>query len=106
MDVSVTIPQKGFYVHYKHDPQGTFNNYVYEVIGLGRNTEDKTYTVLYRPVYKNEWMYPAEYQSRPYEMFFDRVIKNGNEMKRFDLITDLELIAKLEVVRDELYPLK
>lgn len=97
------IPQKGFYYHYKHDPRGEFNNYVYEVIGLGRNTEEKTYTVLYRPIYKNEWMSPAAYQSRPYDMFFEKVIKDGKEMPRFELITDGELISKLEEVREVLY---
>lgn len=97
------IPQKGFYIHYKHDPQGELNNYIYEVVGIGRNTEDKTFTVLYRPMYKNDWMPPADFQSRPIEMFNGVVEKEGEMVSRFTLITDADKITELEKVRDELY---
>jgi hypothetical protein len=105
MTAPTNIP-KGFYRHYKHDPTVDFNNYTYEVIGLGRNTEekdDKEYTVLYRPLYKNDWMEPALYQSRPYTMFIEKINKNGDIIPRFTLITDQETISKLEEVKDQMY---
>lgn len=40
MKITKKIPEKGFYYHYKHDPKGEFNNYAYEVVGLGLHTED------------------------------------------------------------------
>ncbi len=103
MDNPVHIPARGFYVHYKHDPNGDLHNYMYEVIGIGRNTEEKTYTVLYRPLYKNDWMAPADYQSRPLDMFMENVLKEGVSIPRFTLITDPELISELETVKAQLY---
>ena len=97
------LPKKGFYYHYKHDPLKEFNNYSYEVIGIGRNTEEETYTVLYRPLYESEWMKPADYQSRPLEMFMENVNLDGVAMPRFRLATDPELIKKLEDVRKRMY---
>lgn len=99
----MNIPEKGFYVHYKHDPSGVPHNYMYEVVGIGRNTEDKTLTVLYRPLYKSEWMPPADLQSRPLEMFFEEVEKDGIKLLRFTLITDPALIAELEGVKQAMY---
>lgn len=32
-------PEKGFYYHYKHDPNGSFDNYAYEVLNIGHHTE-------------------------------------------------------------------
>ncbi|MEK7645033.1 MAG: DUF1653 domain-containing protein [Patescibacteria group bacterium] len=93
------LPTKGFYRHYKHDPQGPPHNYTYEVIGIGRNTEEGTLTVLYRPLYESAWMPPANYQSRPLEMFMGTVTKDGKTFSRFTRITDPELVAELEVVR-------
>ena len=95
----MNIPKKGFYVHYKHDPAGAPNNYMYEVIGVGRNTEEETFTVLYRPLYPSDWMPPADFQSRPIEMFFDQVQKGETKVLRFSLIEDPEIVARLEVVK-------
>jgi hypothetical protein len=97
------IPEKGFYMHYKHDPNGKAFNFMYEVIGIGRNTEEKTFTVLYRPLYVNDWMTPADYQSKPIEIFLESVDKDGKTMPRFIRIIDPELISKLEESRNELY---
>ncbi|NDF13687.1 MAG: DUF1653 domain-containing protein [Proteobacteria bacterium] len=96
-----SLPPKGFYQHYKHDPNGPENNYTYEVIGIGRNTEEGTLTVLYRPLYDSAWMPPADYQSRPLEMFIGMVVRDGKTMPRFERITDSALAAKLETVRTE-----
>ena len=97
------IPKNGFYQHYKHDSQGIPYNYTYEVIGIARNTEDKTYTVLYRPLYENDWFKPADYQSRPLDMFNEIVSKDGQTMPRFQLITDAEIISKLTDVKLKMY---
>ncbi len=35
------IPDKGFYYHYKHDPNGLVNNYAYEVLNIGHHTEEE-----------------------------------------------------------------
>lgn len=99
----MTFPQKGFYVHYKHDTSGVPHNYMYEVVGIGRNTEDKTYTVIYRPMYESDWMPPANFQSRPLDMFLEEVEKEGIKIPRFRLITDSKLIAELEKVRSLMY---
>ncbi len=92
------LPPKGFYRHYKHDPKGPLNNYSYEVIGIGRNTEEGTLTVLYRPLYDCAWMPPANYQSRPLEMFMGTVTKDGKTMPRFEHITDPTLVSKFEAI--------
>ncbi len=99
---SIQFPEKGFYYHYKHDPVGDINNYAYEVVGIGRNTEEKTFTVLYYPLYKNDWMSPADYQSRPLSMFLENVEKDGKVIPRFWRIVDTEVLAKLEEIKKSL----
>lgn len=100
----MNLPPKGFYIHYKHDPNGKPYNYMYEVVGIGRNTEDKTLTVLYRPLYESEWMPPADLQSRPLDMFMEDVTKDGVTVPRFRRVTGPELVAELEEIRDKMYP--
>lgn len=97
------LPENGFYVHYKHDPIGQPYNYMYEVVGIARNTEEKTYSVLYRPLYENDWFAPANYQARPLKMFMEKVIVEGVQKPRFDQITEPELISKLEKVKEAMY---
>ncbi len=103
MDKSENKVQKGFYYHYKHDANGQLNNYSYEVIGIARNTEENTFTVLYRPLYESDWMPPADFQSRPFEMFIGDAIKDGKTVPRFQLITDKETISKLKAIKEEMY---
>lgn len=103
MNQSLNLPEKGFYIHYKHDPTVDFNNYMYEVIGIGRNTEDKTFTVLYRPVYENNWFAPADLQSRPLDIFNESVEVDGKIISRFRKIEDVSLIKKLTKMRDKMY---
>ena len=98
------IPQNGFYIHYKHDPSGPAHNYMYEVVGLARNTEDKTFSVLYRPLYENDWFAPASFQSRPLDIFFETVEREGGRVPRFSLVTDHALADELAAVRNEMYP--
>lgn len=97
------IPQNGFYRHYKHNTEKGFNDYVYEVIGTALHSEEKTYFVVYRPIYKNTYLTPANFSVRPLEMFLENVEINGKTMPRFEYITDEKLIVKLRKIRDEMY---
>ena len=97
------IPEKGYYVHYKHAPEGEKYNYMYEVVGIARHTEDKTFTVLYRPLYKNDWFEPANFQARPLDIFIENVNLHGVETPRFKRVTDPELIQELDAARSLMY---
>jgi hypothetical protein len=108
------IPKSGFYYHYKHGPSGETNNYAYEVMGVGFHTEDdprpgEEHFVVYRPLY-NAFVYQASknlgvpcFDSRPLEMWTEDVEKGGAKTPRFKHITDPEVIAELEGIRDEMY---
>lgn len=93
----------GFYYHYKHDPAGPLENYAYEVIGIARHTEDGSYGVLYRPLYKNEYL-DVDFYIRPLGMFLETVTRNGIETPRFSPIEDPELVDKLTEIRGQMYP--
>jgi hypothetical protein len=97
------IPQNGFYYHYKHDPDGPFNNYAYEVTGLARHSEDKTNYVMYRPLYENTYLSPAHNSIRPLELFSGDVVRGGEIVRRFIEIRDPDLIARLKEVRNQMY---
>lgn len=99
----MTIPEKGFYYHYKHDPSGTFNNYTYEVIGIARHSEDNSQSVVYRPLYETASLASADFWNRPLEMFIEDVEQNGKKIPRFSRITDPVLISKLEAIRSQIY---
>ncbi len=102
-------PTPGFYYHYKHDPEGTLNNYAYEVMGVGHHTEqdareEDRFVVVYRPlyeafVYKNGKMFDI----RPLGMFMESITKDGIERPRFAPITDSETITDLTRLRTEMY---
>jgi len=42
-----------FYYHCKHDHEKGFDNYAYQVIGVGINTETNEKCVIYRALYGN-----------------------------------------------------
>lgn len=96
-------PEKGFYQHYKHDPEKDNRNYIYEVVGVGLHTENRDYVVIYRPLYKNRFLEGADFCVRPYEMFLEGVMRDGVEVPRFKKINDPEIISALEKIRDEMY---
>ncbi len=85
----MNFPPKGFYIHYK--------NKAYEVIGIARHSETAEITVLYRPLYKNTWLSPADYCARPLEMFLGNVEIDGKMVPRFKKIEDEKLIEKLKL---------
>lgn len=98
-----TLPENGFYYHYKHDPSKAWNDHAYEVVGVARHTEDKSFLVLYLPVYENDWFKPATHQARPLEMFMETVEVGGVIRPRFKKVTDPELIDRLVRERNALY---
>lgn len=99
------IPKKGFYYHYKHDPAGPFNTYAYEVLGISHHTEEDYNLVIYRPLYKEAFVYKhgKMFDARPLSMFMESVEKDGKKMKRFRPITDRKLLRRLETLRKKMY---
>ncbi len=93
----------GFYYHFKHNPQKGFDNHAYEVIGVGMDTESQALSVIYRPLYTNSYLAPANYCIRPFEMFIEDVEVEGRIVKRFKKITDAKIILKLEKIKREMY---
>ncbi len=103
------VPEKGFYYHYKHDPDGAVNNYAYEVMGVGCHTEDDcrpedANLVVYRPLYESS-VYKAGklFDIRPLEMFMESVTKDGKTFPRFRKIGEPEVIAELEKIKVQMY---
>lgn len=111
MDIPTKVPEKGFYHHYKHDPENLIkNNYTYEVVGVGLHTESDVdsrdaHMVVYRPLYEM----PEAFQQgkffwlRPLEMFMDDVNKDGKTFSRFTKITDAKVVAELEAIKKTMY---
>ncbi len=108
-NIPKNVPEKGFYYHYKHNPEGEVNNYAYEFMGVGHHTEDDCrsedqFLGIYRPlyeafVYKNGKMFDV----RPLGMWMEDVTKDGKIFPRFSRITDTEIIKQLKKIRDEMY---
>lgn len=106
--------EKGFYYHYKHDPNGEVNNYAYEVLNIGHHTEinhrdvdrvDESLMGVYRPLYESAFVYKAgkHWYVRPLSMFMEEVEKDGKTMLRFQKITDEATLKKLAEIRDKMY---
>jgi len=99
----MNLPTAGFYYHYKHDPEGPVGNYAYEVVGIGKHTETEVLVVLYRPLYINEWLTPAEYNARPLDMFIETVRKGDQAVPRFQKVADASAVAELEALKKQMY---
>lgn len=103
------LPKPGFYYHYKHDPLGEFNNYAYEVVGVGHHTEisddENSLFVIYRPLYESAFVYQngKMFDVRPLKMFMEEVEKEGEKKKRFTEIADPEIIKKLQMKKNQMY---
>lgn len=109
MKIPTKVPEKGYYYHYKNDPDGAINNYAYEVVGVGCHTEDDCRSedanmVVYRPIYEAS-VYKAGklFDLRPLEMWLGEVVKNGKTLKRFTKISDEKIISELEKIKKEMY---
>lgn len=66
----------GVYQHYKGKK--------YFVLGLSRNTETGEVCVVYRPLYETDW---PQLVHRNAAMFFETVMVDGKEMRRFRLVS-------------------
>lgn len=95
--------EKGYYYHYKHDPEVSFNNYAYQVLGTLRHTENNTLLMVYRPLYENTYL-DVDFSGRPLEMAIETTSVNGAEIQRFTRIEDAKLIARLQEIQKEMYP--
>ncbi len=111
------VPKVGFYYHYKHDPNGSVNNYAYEFLSVGFHTEDdarpgEAHFVNYRPLYEAS-VYKACKEldvpcvdTRPLEMWMGDVEKNGKIISRFTKITDFGVITQLTQICEKMYQIQ
>lgn len=104
-------PEAGYYYHYKHDSEGTVNNYAYYIHGVGHHTEDDcrpedAFMQVYRPIYEEAWVYRNGklFDLRPLQMFYEPAEWNGKTVERFTRITDQHVIAELKAIRAQMYP--
>ncbi len=96
-------PERGFYYHYKHDPDVSINNYAYELISVGNHTETGEHLVIYRSLYQTEIQKDGQYWLRPLDMWAGDVTKEGKTIPRFQRVTDPEVISQLEAIKSEMY---
>jgi hypothetical protein len=97
-----------YYYHYKHDPNGSVNNYVYEIMNIAHHTEidglEESAMVIYAPLYESfVYKQGKHWDARPLAMFMEQVEKDGKVFERFTKITDPETISKLDTIKKELY---
>jgi hypothetical protein len=107
MQTPTQVPHIGFYRHYKHNPDTSINNYTYEVIGTGLNTENiEESFVVYRPLYEDSSAYQAGklFWIRPLEMWNEDVTKDGKTFPRFSPITDAAVLAQIKEIKARMYP--
>jgi hypothetical protein len=72
------ILEKGRYKHYKGNE--------YEVLGVGRHTEEDDYFVVYRSLAQKNGT--PEFWLRPYEMFIEMVEIDGEVFPRFQKVEE------------------
>lgn len=91
-----------FYYHFKHDSTKCLNNHAYEVLGIGKNTEDNEVVVIYRPCYELEFIkeVEAEFCVRPLSMWFDQIDRDGYVGPRFIKIDDAQIIESLKQLQN------
>lgn len=110
--------EKGYYYHHKHDPEKGVFDAAYEVVGCGFDTEAggnvhtddprvflDTEVVVYRPLFEEALVYKAEkrFWVRPAKMWCESVEWNGMKTTRFVRVTDLEMIARLDEKKRDMY---
>ena len=67
--------QLGQYRHFKGN--------LYDVIGKVRHSETREQMVLYRALYGEGGLWV-----RPFQMFFDTIEREGQELKRFEYVSE------------------
>lgn len=67
-------------------PLGQYQHYkggLYDVLGVGINTETLEYLVIYKPIHE---LSSTTFWVRPYEMFIESVEVEGKQVPRFQKI--------------------
>jgi hypothetical protein len=73
---------------YRHYKSTEWNNYTYEIIGIGKHAETDEMCVIYKPLYESDWHEGCEFTIRPLSMWDEMVDSNGEMVPRFTLITE------------------
>ena len=76
LDLSVPPLETGKYQHYKGD--------FYDVIGVALHSETREPMVIYKPLYES----PVLYWSRPYAIFIDYAVVDGEQVPRFKKVNN------------------
>ena len=97
-----------YYYHYKHNPDGSVNDYAYEIMNIAHHTEidglEESAMVVYAPLYEAfVYKHGKHWDVRPLTMFMEQVEKDGETIDRFAKITDPEIISQLDQIKKELY---
>ncbi len=75
----------GIYEHYKGNK--------YKIIGVGKHSETLEKLIIYQALYGNN-----ELWVRPYDMFCEKIVKNGKEIHRFRYMGDeLDLMYTIQL---------
>lgn len=70
------------YRHYKHDADGLENNYTYEIIDIGFDTERQEEVIIYRPLYESD----IKIFVRPKRNFLEIIQSKEGNFHRFTKI--------------------
>jgi hypothetical protein len=104
-------PEPGYYYHFKHDPDGSLNNYAYYIYGVGHHTEDDcraedAFMQVYRPLYEEAYAYRngRRFDLRPPHMFSEPAQWKRKQVPRFTRIVDPDVMAQLEAIKARMYP--
>ena len=111
MHSAPTHHKPGYYYHYKHDPNGSTNNYAYFILGAGMHTEKdakphEQFKLNYLPLYETATVYRMGklIDNRPLAMAMEMVKLNGILVPRFSRIIDESIIKELRLIRNAMYP--
>lgn len=101
-------PENGFYRHWKRTDDMAEGEFMYEVIGVGPNTETGDIIVSYRPLYKSQVYCAGMIDNRPLHDkdgngFMDPKRTEDGIVDKFVRVTDQEEIKRLSYIRDKMY---
>jgi len=91
-------PEPWFYYHCKHDHENGFDNYAYQVLGVGMHTETNEKLVVYRALYGEPKIF-----IRPLSVFMEDVEIDGGTMPRFIPIENRQILKALKKKEKEMY---
>ena len=101
-------PENGFYRHWKREDSMPEGEYMYEVIGVGPNTETGEIIVSYRPLYESSVYRLGMIDNRPLHDkdgngFMDPKTTEHGVVEKFVRVTDEDEIKRLSYIRDKMY---